>query len=939
MADHIAFILRYEKSVETVGRDRILKQLKHNLEKFVWKDLHEKYEPANFEVREVIKAEKALVKEIAEVEELKNEKAELHRKLQNAREKAVIIRRLRQRKEFTNIEKEQLKKCVVDFSKDKISEARQNREHLKRHRHSKKVTQTFRQSLIVLDDICLKCCQARSLLGDESEGLNFHIFDEGNYQGKTSDGELIMARTVHEMASKISKETGLPLDRLRLVSNGRVLHPDETCKQQGLVENSTIYTCLQYAPSSEKRKKKFKLTFYDKTKEPWGVRFDYDNWAVKKLIPRRQFANRGVRVGWKIRKVNEYDVSKDPESALQVLESDHYCQIEFYGEERPEFANGEAAWEEVMDAMFEEVSKPIRRLEGGYRDAFGEVQLGKLKNLADKIAEVESQMEVNKVKRFEQIRIDIAKNRHEWPKRNSAFQALLADLNIFGLQERLASQLGVMTTRNIEQYMKKVVQKVYRDLTKKMHPDHYKGDDPDGNTEAWTRIDCAKNFIEKNAHSFEYFFPNEDVEETYRRRVESVFETNASDFKKAGVFLSNFLSHAAEEDSQRIAALRKHLKKDEDALTENRIQIYQGISDFSEDSLVFYAGTVTESSIQLHWSHSFDTFKLDHYEIDMVAEKLRDWKAVYRSSHTKKRSHCYTYTVKNLLSGTEYLFRLKPVHAHFKFQRLHQGRMCMKKTLGEPREMVHPEIRTNQEIEEEKRDRERTKCIMDMQRRREREAREKQEAWLKNLRKQQRKVEVERQAKEIRLRQIEEADLKHCKDIRECSELNAKTYAKEAERLKNSYSEFEHMATISIIRQEQEHERITRDNIAKQVAADEEIARLMAQIEEQKHRLKYGTPLPSPSISASSSKPSSTISLHSSQHVYTFRGRGRGTSRGAVKSRGTRGKRGRGVTSTRGRGRGTRGRGVSFSQPTSRGRGRGVQGRGRGNSRGSSTRL
>ena len=62
----------------------------------------------------------------------------------------------------------------------------------------------------------------------------------------------------------------------------------------------------------------------------------------------------------------------------------------------------------------------------------------------------------------------------------SAFQALLADLNIFGLQERLAIQWGVMTTRNIEQYMKKVVQKVYRDLTKKMHPDHYKGDDPDG---------------------------------------------------------------------------------------------------------------------------------------------------------------------------------------------------------------------------------------------------------------------------------------------------------------------------------------------------------------------------------------------------------------------------------------------------------------------------
>ena len=74
-----------------------------------------------------------------------------------------------------------------------------------------------------------------------------------------------------------------------------------------------------------------------------------------------------------------------------------------------------------MDAMFEEVSKPIRRLEGGYRDAFGEVQLGKLKNLADKIAEVESQMEVNKVKRFEQIKIDIAKNRHEWPKRVSKF--------------------------------------------------------------------------------------------------------------------------------------------------------------------------------------------------------------------------------------------------------------------------------------------------------------------------------------------------------------------------------------------------------------------------------------------------------------------------------------------------------------------------------------
>ena len=71
------------------------------------------------------------------------------------------------------------------------------------------------------------------------------------------------------------------------------------------------------------------LTFYDKTKEPWGVRFDYDNWVVKRLIPRRQFASRGVRVGWKIRKVNDYDVSKDPEYAQKVLESDSYCQIEF----------------------------------------------------------------------------------------------------------------------------------------------------------------------------------------------------------------------------------------------------------------------------------------------------------------------------------------------------------------------------------------------------------------------------------------------------------------------------------------------------------------------------------------------------------------------------------------------------------------------------------
>ena len=76
------------------------------------------------------------------------------------------------------------------------------------------------------------------------------------------------------------------------------------------------------------------VRFADNDDEPWGCCVNFDNhwseWKITKMLKGQQAHRRGVDMGWRVRRVNNLEVSPYTyKEVKRILERGHECTITF----------------------------------------------------------------------------------------------------------------------------------------------------------------------------------------------------------------------------------------------------------------------------------------------------------------------------------------------------------------------------------------------------------------------------------------------------------------------------------------------------------------------------------------------------------------------------------------------------------------------------------